>query len=242
MSCGAGGSVSDVERLDALGDPELRSTVLLVRGAGNPLTADDVSDRLGVSRSVARWRLERLVEAGLATVGFERRSGRTGPGAGRPAKTYAAAPETSAVEFPRRHYEALVGRLVDALPRRGRAKHLDHVGYSFGLELGRAARLRPASTVRGSLDRLCRGLGRLGFQAAVDSVTDREAVIVSATCPLRPVVVADTDARALDAGMWRGLLASAAGPAAASSARCTTHDCLDGQAPCRIVVAFAERS
>jgi predicted ArsR family transcriptional regulator len=230
-----------VDRLDALGDPELRSAVLLVRGASNPLTADDVSDRLGISRSVARWRLERLVEAGLATVGFERRSGRTGPGAGRPAKTYAAAPETTAVEFPRRHYETLVGSLVDALPRRGRAKHLDRVGYSFGLELGRAARLRPAATVRASLDRLCRGLGRLGFQAAVESVTDREAVIVSATCPLRPVVVADTDARGLDAGMWRGLLAAAAGATAASSARCTTHDCLDGQAPCRIVVAFAER-
>jgi predicted ArsR family transcriptional regulator len=230
-----------VERLDALGDPELRSTVLLVRAAPKPVTADEAAERLGVSRSVARWRLERLVEAGLATVGFERRSGRTGPGAGRPAKTYGAAPETSAVEFPRRHYEALVGRLVDALPQRGRAKHLDRVGYSFGLELGRAARLRPAASLRSALDRLCRGLGRLGYQAAVESVGGDEAVIVSATCPLRPIVVADADARALDTGMWRGLLAAAAGPTAVM-ARCTTHHCLDGQAPCRIVVSLADRT
>lgn len=230
-----------MERLDALGDPGLRSIVLLVRAARNPLTADDVAEQLDISRSVARWRLERLVEAGLAIAEFERRSGHDGPGAGRPAKTYAAAPETSAVEFPRRHYEALVGRLVDALPQRGRAKHLDGVGYSFGLELGRMARLRQATTTRDALDRLCRGLGRLGFQAAIESLDEGEAIIVSATCPLRPVVVSDNDARALDAGMWRGLLAAAAGPKVAATARCSTQNCLNGREPCRIVVAFGER-
>ena len=230
-----------MERLDALGDPALRSIVLLVRAAAKPLTADEIAARLDISRSVARWRLERLVGAGLVIADFERRSGRSGPGAGRPAKIYAAAPETSAVEFPRRHYEGLVGRLIDALPQRGRARHLDKIGYGFGLELGQAARLHPAATLRASLDRLCRGLGRLGFHAAVESCRDDEAVIVSATCPLRPVV-AETGVRALDAGMWRGLLAAAASPAVAATARCVTHDCLDAQAPCRIVVAFGERS
>lgn len=228
--------------MDVLGDAALRSTVLLVRAARKPVTADDVAARLDVSRSVARWRLERLVDAGLVTVGFERRSGKTGPGAGRPAKTYFAAPETSAVEFPKRHYEALVSGLAAALPRRGRSKHLEQVGYSFGLELGRAARLRPAATVRASLERLCRGLGRLGFQANVESADGGRAVIVSATCPLRPVIVADADARSLDAGMWRGLLAAAAGTAAAARARCSTHDCLDAGAPCRIVLAYGDDS
>ena len=75
----------------------------------------------------------------------------------------------------------------------------------------------------------------------MESVGEGEAVIVSATCPLRPVVVSDNDARALDAGMWRGLLAAAAGPETAASARCSTHNCLDAQAPCRILVAFGER-
>jgi predicted ArsR family transcriptional regulator len=223
-----------MDRLDVLGDAALRTTVLLVRAAPQPLTADDVAGRLGVARSVARWRLERLAEAGLVTVGFERRTAKVGPGAGRPAKTYFPAPETSAVEFPRRHYEALIRTLVDALPRRGRAGHLDHVGFAFGLELGRVARLRPAKTMRAALERLCRGLGRLGFQAAVESAGEDGAVILSATCPLRPVVVADADARALDAGMWRGLLAAAADRVL--HVRCTTHDCLDADAPCRIVV------
>jgi predicted ArsR family transcriptional regulator len=229
-----------VKRLDVLGDPALRATVLLVRSARCPVTAVDVAELLDVPRSAARWRLERLADAGLLNVGFERRNGRSGPGAGRPAKTYSAAPETTAVEFPRRHYETLVGGLVDALPRRGRAKNLDQVGYRFGLALGQAARLRPGTTIRASLERLCRGLGRLGFQAAVESASGNEAVIVSATCPLRPVVVTDPAARLLDVGMWRGLLAAAAGPTAAAHARCTTHSCLDTEAPCRIVVAYGE--
>ena len=187
----------------------------------NAADADDVAERLGIARSVARWRLERLVETGLATVEFERRSGRDGPGAGRPAKTYAAAPETSAVEFPRRHYETLVGRLVDALPQRGRSKHLDGVGYSFGLELGRAARLRQAATMRASLDGFAVASDGSGSRLPSSPWANGRAVIVSATCPLRPVVVSDNDARALDAGMWRGLLARAAGPKAAATARCT---------------------
>lgn len=228
-----------MHRLDALGDADLRTTVLLVRAARKPVTAADVSAQLGVPRSAARWRLERLADAGLLVVGFERRNGRSGPGAGRPAKTYAAAPETSAVEFPPRHYEALVGRLVEALPRRGRAAHLEQVGYDFGLELGRAARLRPARTVRAAVERLCRGLGRLGYQASVESSDDDEAVIVSTTCPLRPVIVSDADVRPLDSGMWRGLLAAAAGTGVAARARCTTHDCLQVAGPCRIVVAYA---
>jgi hypothetical protein len=40
--------------------------------------------------------------------------------------------------------------------------------------------------------------------------------------------------------MWRGLLASAAGPAVAAKARCSTHNCLDARAPCRIVMAYGE--
>jgi len=231
-----------VDPLDALGDAALRSAVLLVRAARRPLTADDVAARLDISRSVARWRLERLVEAGLVDVGFERRNGKTGPGSGRPAKTYSSAPETEAIEFPRRRYEALVGTLVQALPQRGRAKQLEQAGYSFGLELARAARLRPATTLRASLDRLCRGLGRLGFQAFVESADEDRAVIVSATCPLRPVVVGDAETSPLDAGMWRGLLAATAGTKVAARARCSTRNCLDASEPCRIEVAYAQDS
>jgi hypothetical protein len=62
---------------------------------------------------------------------------------------------------------------------------------------------------------------------------------VTATCPLRPLVVGNRDARALDEGMWRGLVAAAAGPDAAAGLRCGTHDCLERGASCRVELAFA---
>ncbi|MDQ3888998.1 MAG: hypothetical protein M3312_00390 [Actinomycetota bacterium] len=225
-----------MHKLDALGNPNLRETLLFVRGQPRPVAADEVAEALATRRTVARWRLERLAAAGLLVARFERRSGRSGPGAGRPAKTYAPAPETAPIEFPRRRYELLLSLLVNALPRRARGAQLEAVGAAFGRELARAARIRPASTVRTGLERLCRGLGELGFQAALDSVSSQEAVIVSATCPLRPLVLTVPAARELDVGMWHGLVAVAIGDRATPGLVCETENCLDREEPCRIRV------
>jgi predicted ArsR family transcriptional regulator len=228
-----------MDELDALGDPQLRRTLLFVRAQARPVTAQDAAAALGVSRSGARWRLEKLAGAGQLRVGFERRSGRSGPGAGRPAKTYAAAAETTAIEFPRRRYDTLVRLLTDALPRSLRQQRLAEVGGAYAAELAAAMRLRPAATVPAALERLCRGLGRLGFQAAVVAVADDEAVLVCATCPLRPVVVGHPEVVPIDVGMWRGLVAAATSGDAGSGVTCSTHDCLDSDRSCRILVSWA---
>lgn len=230
-----------MEKLDALGDATLRSALLFVRSRSRATTADELAAALDLPRTVARARLERLLAAGLLSAGYERRSGRTGPGAGRPAKTYAAAAETAALEFPRRRYETLILLLAGALPSGRRARELHQVGYAFGTELASAARVRRAPRLPGALENLCRALGRLGFHAEVETAGDDEGVIVSATCPLRPVIVADVQARALDHGMWRGLLAAATDERVAAHARCETHDCLQETAPCRIVVQLTDR-
>src|SRR5207244_2087624 len=106
-------------RFDAIGDRELRETLLFARAQAAPVTADEVAAAHRIHRNVARSRLERLAEAGLLIPSFERRTGRTGPGAGRPAKTYRVAPELCAIEFPERRYEQLLGLIVDAPPQRG---------------------------------------------------------------------------------------------------------------------------
>src|SRR3954451_2898494 len=106
-----------MHRLDALGDWGLRETLLFARAQELPVTADEVAAAHRVHRNVARGRLERLARAGLLIASFERRTGRTGPGAGRPAKTYRVAPELSAIEFPRRRYAQLIPLAVHTLPR-----------------------------------------------------------------------------------------------------------------------------
>src|SRR5438874_2539075 len=124
-----------MQRLDALGDSELRDTLLHARAQERPVSADDVAHAFGVHRNVARSRLERLAAAGLLEPAFERRTGRQGPGAGRPAKVYAVAPELAPLEFPHRHSEELVSLLAAALPDTSRADTLEEVGARFGEQL-----------------------------------------------------------------------------------------------------------
>jgi hypothetical protein len=65
--------------------------------------------------------LRRNRQARLLTIAFARRSGRTGPGAGRPAKLYARAEREIAVSVPPRDY-----LLAARLRRRRRRHHRPH--------------------------------------------------------------------------------------------------------------------
>ena len=218
-------------RLDALGNIDLRTALAFVRARREPPTSDEVAAELGISRSVARWRLERLVGAGHLRPVYARRRG--GPGAGRPAKRYAVAPETEALEFPRRRYADLLRLTLDAVP----AERLDEIGEAFGRELAQEGGVRPAARTATALDRVCRALGTLGFQASVESVERDQAVLVTPTCPLRPLVIAMPEASRLDQGMWRGLVTEALPDA--ESIRCETNDCLAEDCSCRIGVSLS---
>jgi predicted ArsR family transcriptional regulator len=227
-----------MDRLDAIGARDLRETLLYVRRASAPVTADDVAGRLGVHRTVARSRLERLLRAGLLVSSFERRTGRSGPGAGRPAKLYAAAPEHEALELPPRHFPELVSRLLDEIPADGRELALRRVGEGFGDELARAARLRPAARIERGLERVCAAVRSLGFHAVLDRVDGDTAVIGTPTCPLRPLVAKQPQAAHIDRGMWAALVARGVRGAHAESVECETHSCLDGGETCSVVVRF----
>jgi predicted ArsR family transcriptional regulator len=223
-----------VNVLDVIGDPELRETLLAVRRRPRATSIGEIAEVTGVHRNVARRRLERLVEAGLLTASFERRAGRTGPGAGRPAKVYSPTPDTTAIEFPARGYPELVGLLVDALP----ARRLSAIGVRFGSDLAATAEVAPAPDVRTGLERVCEALGGIGFQAHVGHVGERRAEIVTPTCPLRPLVVANPAVAEVDHALWRGLVAAAIEGVEVEDVACETHDCLDPCSSCRIAVTL----
>lgn len=228
----------EVDELSAVGDPGLRSTLLYARSQARPVTADDVADAQRVHRNVARTRLERLADAGLLLAGFERRTGRSGPGAGRPAKTYTVAPELAAIEFPVRRYEALLGHLLDALPAGGRRRRLHEAGAAFGRDLARSAGLRPSRSLRTGFERMCTAVRSLGFQASVEEVTADGAVIATPTCPLRPLVRARPEAAEIDRGMWAGLAASSLADVDVTQVECETRDCLADHASCRVLISL----
>lgn len=226
-----------MDALEAIGDAGLRETLVLARGGRRAVTIDDVASAHGIHRNVARRRLEQLVGAGLLVSGFERRTGRSGPGAGRPAKVYSPAPETTGVEFPVRRYPELVGLLLETVPKRRR----EAVGVRFGTMLAGAAGVQPAADPRVGLERLCEAVGTLGFQTRLESLDEGRAEIVTPTCPLRPLVVAHASAGDVDRGVWRGLVAAALEDVDASGVSCEAHDCLEPCASCRIVIGLKPR-
>ena len=222
-----------MDALEAIGDPGLRETLVYVRGRATAASIRDVAAACGIHHNVARRRLEQLAAAGLLVAGFERRTGRSGPGAGRPAKVYSPAPETTAIEFPERRYAELLGLLVDALPRR----RLSDVGAEFGTGLAAAAGIAPQSDRRAGLARMCDAVSGLGFHARLAQLDGETAEIVTPSCPLRPLVVANPAAAELDHGLWRGLVAAALG-IEVGDVGCDTHDCLEPCSSCRVVVSL----
>jgi predicted ArsR family transcriptional regulator len=224
----------DDARLDAVAAPELRRTLLCVREQPRPVTADDVAVQERVHRNVARARLERLVAAGLLVTSFQRRSGRAGPGAGRPAKLYATAPELEAIEFPRRRLGDLVALLIAGQPRR----KLREAGRAFGRLL--AAESGVGASRTSGVERLRETVGRLGFQVSVVETGPERVVLSTPTCPLRPLVAAHPEATEVDAAMWAGLVEGAFGGVRAQDVRCETAGCFDGRGPCRVTLRVSK--
>jgi predicted ArsR family transcriptional regulator len=227
-----------LDRLAAAGDPQLRRVLLYARGRRDPFAADDVAVVLGVHRNVARSRLDRLVEAGFLAVTPERRGGRRGPGAGRPAKIYRVAPELEGVEFPDRRLAELITLLVQRVPVRGRPKALREAGAEFGRKLAAAAGLKRSRNVATGLEQVCDALGMLGFQASVVSLDGDHAELTSATCPLRPLVVRCSDAGVIDRGMWAGLIERGVGGVSANRVHCETPRCLAKHASCSVLLSL----
>ena len=76
--------------LAVLGDPTRRRVYLHVLGADRAVSRDEAAAALGTSRKLAAFHLEKLLDAGLLRASYQRLTGRSGPGAGRPAKLYRA--------------------------------------------------------------------------------------------------------------------------------------------------------
>lgn len=135
-----------VSALAALDEPTRRRLYDHVVRQPDPVSRDEAAAALGgVPRATVAFHLDRLVDEGLLDVVFERRTGRTGPGAGRPAKLYRRSACEVAVSLPERHYD-LAGRLLAAAledaDRSGDAPRaaLDRRAYELGRGLAETAR------------------------------------------------------------------------------------------------------
>ena len=79
------------------------------------VSRDEAATALGLARTTAAFHLDRLVDEGLLGVEFARRTGRSGPGAGRPSKLYRRSGCQVDVSVPERRYELAARLLADAV-------------------------------------------------------------------------------------------------------------------------------
>jgi predicted ArsR family transcriptional regulator len=106
-----------VAALSSLDDPVRRRLYDYVVSRDEPASRDDAAAAAGISRTLAAYHLDKLTDAGLLQAGYARPLGRTGPGAGRPAKRYVRSEQELAVSVPPRNYRLLAQLLADASAR-----------------------------------------------------------------------------------------------------------------------------
>lgn len=122
-----------VDAIGLLQEPVRRAVYEYVSAQSDPVGRDAVATAVGVGRTLAAFHLDKLANAGLLTVSFARPPGRTGPGAGRPAKLYRRAPDEVTVSVPPREYRALAGILAEALDDLGDDRAAERAAYRRGL-------------------------------------------------------------------------------------------------------------
>jgi predicted ArsR family transcriptional regulator len=141
----------ELARLAVLDEPIRRQLFAYVRGSSEPVSREDAAEAVGISRSLAAYHLDKLVEQDLLVTSYRRPEGRSGPGAGRPAKLYVAQGEVS-VSVPPREYELAAGLLAEAAETSDEARNsLDEVAARAGRRLGEEQKgsLEEALAIRG---------------------------------------------------------------------------------------------
>lgn len=193
----------DIESVALLDEPVRRVLYEWVAARTDAVGRDDAANAVGITRALAAFHLDRLVRDGLLAAEYRRLTGRTGPGAGRPAKLYRRATREIDISLPERRYEAAARMMADALERAAddvpppavRAS-AHEAGVAIGAEARRA--IGPRASRRRRHDALIGALRGRGYEPREGAPGE----IVLGNCPFHALV---EDHRQLVCGMNLGL-------------------------------------
>lgn len=169
--------------MSRLDDPVRGRLYAFVCGCPEPIGRDEAAAAVGIGRALAVYHLDKLVEAGLLTAGYRRPPGRSGPGAGRPAKVYSRSGSEFTVTVPAREYELAAGLLVQAVAadHGGRTQTaLQDAARQLGADLGQRRRADGAHGDAARLD-VESALSQHGFEPW----HDEEGTVRMRNCPFR---------------------------------------------------------
>jgi predicted ArsR family transcriptional regulator len=185
-----------VSVIGALAEPTRRQLYELVATSGDWVSRDAAAEALGLERGTAAHHLDRLAADGLLEVDFQRLTGRSGPGAGRPAKLYRRARREFDVSLPPRDYQ-LAGRLLAEAADRSRTEGtdittaLDIAAAGAGHRLGEAIRSRLAGVRRKEARQqiVLEAMAEQGFEPRVTT----DGTVVLRNCPFHQLAQEHTD-------------------------------------------------
>ena len=170
--------------LSGLGDPLRRALYRHVAERGVPVSRDDAALAVGISRPLAAYHLDKLVDDGLLEARYQRRGGRQGPGAGRPAKHYVRAAGQIELSLPARDYAALAELLagaVEANPSGAAQAALNRAAGTLGAELGTEAARHAAAD--GNPDEVLAALRQTLADRGYEPYDDPDGAIRLRNCP-----------------------------------------------------------
>jgi predicted ArsR family transcriptional regulator len=180
--------------LAGLGDPIRRALYRYVAERGVPVSRDDAAQAAGISRPLAAYHLDKLVDDGLLEARYQRRGGRRGPGAGRPAKHYVRADRQIELSLPTRDYAALAELLAGAVEadRSGAAKAaLSRTAASLGAELGTEAASHPGAD--GHPNQVLAALRQVLAARGYEPYEDADGSIRLRNCPFNRIAAHHRD-------------------------------------------------
>ena len=190
----------------ALGDPTRRGIYLAVRQSAEPVTSGRIAELFGIHPNVARHHLDKLAEEGYVRVTHQRRNGRTGPGAGRPAKCYEATTKSVSIH-PGRRYDLLVEllvRVIDDVRPDGIADVAEKVGREYGRELAESLGTPADPGYEAAVQALAKVMGGVGFGVSADPEGQR---LVTTHCPFGEAATGHPEVVcSLDRGMVSGIM------------------------------------
>lgn len=171
---------AQVAAVAALSEPTRRQVFDYVAAQTAPVGRDAVGAALDLSRAAAAFHLDKLAQERLLDVEFQRLSGRSGPGAGRPAKLYRRSDRQLDVSMPQRQYEFAAQLLADSIaesPLTGEPPQavLHRRAFAAGRDLGEAT---PGDPELAAEQQVLDGLRRYGFEPRVV-----DQGIVLSSCP-----------------------------------------------------------
>ncbi|MGW2099670.1 helix-turn-helix transcriptional regulator [Streptomyces olivaceoviridis] len=162
--------MKDIDSIAVLQDPVRRRLYEYVVAQGREVGRNEAAEAAGVARTLAAHHLDKLTEAGLLECGSRRLTGRSGPGAGRPAKVYTRARVERSVSLPARDYRTAAELLAEAAEQAG----LDAGLCAAARRRGEA--LRGSAAPCGGLEEAMEMLAARGYEPYAEGAESTEGV------------------------------------------------------------------